>query len=181
MAAARGKEAKWGMRPHSLLLSCLAALTLLSGCATPTAPAPGEIAGPRAAVQDSVHMLNRREIDFFVVSHVNGAAVPDTRTEAVEQNRGRRFFSMPAPLRRDVPADRLVTLQLLGRKEHAGPMTIMHDGTLQISGTLRVELVAGRTYFVRGHLGSTHSAIWLEDPVSGAVVGSKIEVYGAAR
>lgn len=162
------------------LTSALIVLVLLSGCATLSPPVPEGYSGPVAIVKDSVKPISESKADFFYVSEIDGKRIDDSRLRTLRMNQGRGFNMTPALIERNVPAQSSV-FTLVGRTEYAAPILALTNTVYQVTGKVTFSPETYKNYVVRGELGESYSAVWLEDEATGKIVGEKIEVTGSSK
>ncbi|NUZ06564.1 hypothetical protein [Piscinibacter koreensis] len=172
------------------LLAWLAALAPGSAHAQAAAPAPApaieaaasassagaDRSGPPAYIQDSASGGgNSQSGILFYVEKIDGA---DTRnnldaTRRASSNRG--FDLQLGSAGRPLPAGPM-RLTLTGRMVYGAPIQEMFAGSrlYHVTGEVAVDLVAGRRYRVTGVLDTFRREVWLEDTVTGQVVGTKV-------
>lgn len=51
----------------------------------------------------------------------------------------------------------------------------------QVKGDVQFTPEADKTYVVKGELGESYSAVWLEEFGAGAIAGTKVEIRGSAK
>jgi hypothetical protein len=154
-------------------------LSLMGGCTTFAPAVPDGYSGPVSIIKDSVKPLSESEAHFFYVSEIDDQRIEDSRVRTRRLNRGRGFSMSPEVIERNVPARR-ATFTLVGRTEYAAPILALTNTVYQVSGKITFAPETYRSYVVRGELGESYSAVWLEDEADGKVVGEKIEIKGPA-
>jgi hypothetical protein len=162
------------MRKIALLL---AAAVLPAACTT--SPIPEGYKGPTAYVADSAVPRSNTSVDLFYVSKVNGRRIDDSLAATNAANYGRGFLLTPKVIGRNVPAEPS-TFTIVGRTHHAAPILSLMSTEYEVSGDTRFTPLPGQSYVVKGQLGPDHSAVWVEDAASGAIIGQKVEVNGSA-
>jgi hypothetical protein len=163
----------------SALVGTILAFTL-SGCATFAPSVPEGYTGPVAIIKDSVKPLSQSKADFFYVSEIDGKQIEDSRIKTLRLNQGRGFNMTPSLIERNVPAQN-ATFTLVGRTEYAAPILALTNTVYQVTGKVTFSPETYRSYVVRGELGESYSAVWLEDEVTGKTIGEKIEVNGSSK
>jgi hypothetical protein len=161
------------------ILSCAAVAILLGGCANYSPSVPVGYTGPQATINDSFVGRAGHKIDFFYVSHVNGLEIENSRVKTLQMNLGNGMRMIPYALSHPIPA-RPTTLTIVGRTEYAAPILAFTGKVYEVKGTVEFMPEPDKTYFIRGNLGESHSAVWVEDDATKEVVGKKIEVNGSA-
>lgn len=158
----------------------VALLAPLSGCATFAPSVPEGYSGPVAIIKDSVKSHSRSKADFFYLSEINGQPIENSRVRTLQRNQGRGFNMSPFVVERNVPAQQ-ATFTLVGRTEYAAPILALTNTVYQVSGKITFTPEKYRNYVVRGELGESYSAVWLEDESDGKTIGERIEVKGSAK
>lgn len=160
----------------------LAAITLplsvvLSGCVTIVPAVPKDYAGPVAIIKDSKEKLSESKTNFYYVSEIDGKRIEDSRAKTISLNQGCGLIMIPSVIERNVPAQE-ATFTLVARTEYGAPILAWTNPVYQVIGKVTFSPETYRSYVVRGELGENYSAVWLEDEVTGKVIGKKIEVDG---
>ncbi|MBP9915910.1 MAG: hypothetical protein KBF24_06860, partial [Thiobacillaceae bacterium] len=65
--------------------------------------------------------------------------------------------------------------------EYAAPILTLTNTVYQVKGAVTFKPEDYRNYVVRGELGESYSAVWLEEELTGKTVGKKIEIHGSAK
>ncbi|HEX4861129.1 MAG TPA: hypothetical protein VFV07_07825 [Rhizomicrobium sp.] len=156
------------------------AFTLLALCACTSNPAPEDYDGPIATVADTAAKESSGGVDFFFVEKIDGRKVRTSLAATAQANDGMGFSMRPVLLDHAAPAEAAVTVTITGRTHYAAPILEMTNTVYQVSGEVTFTPVRNRVYDVKGVLRENHSAVWIEDNVTGAVVGKKIEIKGSA-
>lgn len=152
----------------------------LSGCVSYAPTMPADYKGPRAIVKDSVKSYGSTKADFFYVSHVDGREIENSRAKTRRMNHGQGLNMTPFILENPIPA-KLAILTIVGRTEYAAPILALTNTTYQVTGTVEVIPEADTTYVVRGVLGESYSAVWVEEEKTHKVVGKKIEINSSSK
>lgn len=152
----------------------------LTGCATYKPSVPEGYSGATSTVKDSVKVYSSSKADFYYVTTVDGAEIENSRIKTIQVNQGRGMNMTPSVLERSVPA-RAITLGIVARTDYAAPILALTNTVFEVKGTVEFTPEPSKTYTVRGDLGETYSAVWIEDDESKALVGKKVEVNGPAR
>lgn len=156
----------------------LAAMLLLAACTTN--PIPEGYKGPLANVADSATVKSGSSADIFYLSKVQGKSIPDSVIATRQANHGRGMSMTPAVIKRDVPAT-AATFTLVGRSNYAAPIQELINPIYQVTGDIEFTPAQNGRYVVKGVLGESYSAVWLEDLQTGAVIGRKIEAKGSSK
>lgn len=156
------------------------ALAVLALCACTRNPAPEDFIGPAATVADTTDKGGTGGVDFFFVEKIDGRQVPTSLAATARANEGMGFSMRPVVLDHAVPAEGAVTVTITGRNHYGAPILELTNTIYQVSGDVTFTPVRNRVYDVKGFLRENHSAVWIEDNVTGAVVGKKIEIKGSA-
>jgi len=151
----------------------------MGGCATYQPLIPKNYTGPRAILHDSVKIYSPSKADFFHVSHVDGRAVVNSRIQTRTANQGRGMIMDPVVLQREIPAQP-IKLTIVGRTEYAAPILALTRTVYEVKGDVEFTPEPNKAYTVRGTLGDSYSAVWVEEDISKVVVGKKVEVKGSA-
>jgi hypothetical protein len=161
-----------------MLTVLIASILLLTACET-VKPVPDGYKGPLARVNDTVAPFSASGADFFYVAKFNGKAIDNgfVGTRAATQGRGFRMSTVSVG--REIPASP-TSLTLVGRRDYAAPIQTLVNKIYLVSGDLEFTPNADETYVVRGILGASGSAVWLENEKTGALIGQKFEVDGSA-
>lgn len=182
--AAVGYLAIYGLIKHSIskgelkMRVILASLVLfLEGCAVN--PVPDGYTGPLSSIKDSVVVYSSSKADFFEVSKVNGDNIKSSREATIKSNQGRGNNMTPVVLQRQIPS-RPTVFTITGRTHHAMPIVALASTEYEVSGDVKFSPIPTHVYVVKGQLGETYSAVWIEDAMTSAIVEPKIEVHGSA-
>lgn len=155
-------------------IGVLAALTV--GCATPP-PAPlVKPSTPSALVKDGATGGGRSGGAFFFVAEVAGKPIEDNNLRAsMRASAGRGADLRVMQVARYVPAGP-TRLRLTGRYAHAAPIQSIFSAAADyaVEGFVDADLRDNGVYRVTGNLDAFKREIWLEDEVTGAVVGAKV-------
>ena len=166
----------------TLLLAMLAA-----GCATKppgvpvSPPERPEFNGPQALLTDTVKPQGKTRWDFFVAEQVDGVATDDSIRATQNASRGRGASMAPVLRDRALYAGKATHIAVRARTQYAAPILELNGPVYQVTGVIEFTPQAGQKYAVRGELGPTYSAVWIEDVTTGAVMGKKREVRGPAQ
>ena len=150
----------------------------LSACMS--SPAPEDYDGPIATVADTTAKGGSGGVDFFFVEKIDGRKVRTSLAATAQANEGMGFSMRPVVLDHAVPAEGSITVTITGRTHYGAPIQEMTNTIYQVSGDVTFTPVRNRVYDVKGYLRESRSAVWIEDNVTGAVVGKKIEIKGSA-
>ena len=169
------------MKKIRMALALMVAGSLLAGCAVYKPTIPSGYKGPRASIKDSFKTYGTSKADMFYVAQVNGSDVENTRIKTQKANAGRGMLMRPVPVMHEVPAARSVTLNIVGRTQHAAPVLELTNAVYEVKGTIEFIPEAGKTYAIRGELGDGGSSVWIEQDATHAIVGKKIEANGSGK
>lgn len=161
------------MRQVAVLLFAL----LLAACATK--PVPDGYSGPVAHVRDSMTPRSGTSADFFYMSDINGRRIDNSVTATERANYGRGMRMDPVVMGRDIPAEPS-TFRIVGRTHHAAPILALMNKVYEVAGETKFAPDPGHAYIVKGVLGDSYSAVWVEDIATGAQIGDKIEIKGSS-
>lgn len=156
-------------RPMTLLIAGL----LLAGCASN--PVPEGYQGPLAHIQDSTAVSETSGVDFFVLESVDGRMIEDSIGATIAANHGRGFAMDPVVMGRQVPA-RPSRFGVRGLTHYAAPILALTNTVYQITGEISFTPAPDGRYVVKGKLGRQYVGVWIEDAVTGRVMGNKVEV-----
>ncbi|MFZ2539553.1 MAG: hypothetical protein WAX04_11715, partial [Oscillospiraceae bacterium] len=152
---------------------------IMSGCASYN-PIPEGYSGQKASIQDSALEQSSQKADFFYVESVDGHDIENSVIVTSQANRGRGFSMTPKTIGREIPA-RLTTLKIVGRTVYAAPILDLTNTVYQVKGNIQFTPEANKFYTIKGELGESYSAVWVEEYGVGAVAGTKIEIRGSAK
>lgn len=116
---------------------------------------------------------------FFVVREIDGKAVAENAlTRSRQASYGKGAEMVLQGFEHTVPAGR-VRLSLYGTHTTAAPISQMftalfRGGIPEVSGTVEVELQAGKQYRVAGWIDAYHCEVWLEDAEGKVLPNAKI-------
>lgn len=159
---------------YSLIL-----ILTLGGCATVTPPIPESYSGPTAVIKDSMKVYDSQKTDFFFLEAIDERAIPNSRLSTRIANHGRGLAMSPVLVDRKVPAQ-MATFKIVARTEYAAPILALTNTVYQVIGKVRFAPGDGMVYVVKGELGETYSAVWIEEESSHKVVDKKTETNGSA-
>ena len=162
-------------------LSLLCFALTIGGCSTYAPSVPENYAGPRAQLADSVKVHSSSKADFFVVEKIDGAGVDNSLNETFRRNQGRGMSMTPYLIDRALIAEAPIKLQLKGRTYYAAPIQALANTVFQVKGVVEFTPKADATYVVKGELGESYSAVWIEDAETNTAVGQRVEVKGSAK
>lgn len=133
--------------------------------------------GPLAHIADSVTPRDDKSVDIFYLARIDGYAIAEslTATEGASRGSGEK----PVVIGRDV-ATTETTFTVVGVTHYAAPLLALNHPAYELSGDVSFTPAPQHSYVVRGVLGESYSAVWVEDKDTGDVAGQKIEVKGAA-
>ena len=160
-----------------ILALLFAAGVVLAACATN--PIPEGYTGPIAHIADTVVAGSGRSVDIFYLGKINGRMINNALDATISANQGQGFNMKPEVITRDVPAQQ-ATFTIVGRTHYAAPILELTNKVYQVRGDVAFAPLANESYVVKGVLGPTYSAVWIEDS-KGSVVDKKIEVHGSAE
>lgn len=157
------------MKKYALFL---ALATILFGCAGNT-PVPDGYKGALATIHDTAKPQDPTKAYFFELVSVDGRTVSSSSTTTLQNNYGQGFNMAAQENVREVPAAQSV-LSIQGVTVFAAPILALGGGDYHIGGNISVNLKPGQHYYVKGVLGKSYSAVWLEDK-EGKTVSEKIQ------
>ncbi len=152
---------------------------IFSGCASYN-PMPADYSGQKASIEDSAIEHSSRKADFFYVEAVNGHDINNSFIETTKQNYGRGFMMTPKTIGREVPAQ-LTSLTIVGKTKYAAPILSITNTAYKVKGTVQFTPEANKFYTIKGELGESYSAVWIEEYRVGLVPGTKVEINGSAK
>ena len=161
------------------ILATLAVALALVGCATVAPSVPEGYTGPVATVKDSYTSLGTSTANLFYLNKLDGREIGDAMRETRMASYGHGAALTAVVPDRKVPAQE-ATFHIVGRTVHAAPIQSLTQAEYQVIGDVHFAPQPDRVYVVRGELDSTHSAVWIEDDQTHAVMGKKIEINGDA-
>ena len=145
---------------------------LLSGCVTHK-PIPDDYDGPLARVSDTAFRLDSSQGYFFELTNVDGRDITTSLESSSQASYGKGFSLSIVTESRQVPAKQS-QLQLKATNYYAAPILMLKGGNYSVEGDVNVNLEANKTYYIKGELSKTYSAVWVED-AQGNIVSEKIE------
>lgn len=151
--------------------------SLLVGCMTTSSSIPEDYTGPRAMIIDSFETHSPSKADFFGLVAIDGKGIDNCRRRTGIENYGNGLSMSPITVRRDVPAAK-AQFKLEGRTDYAAPIQALSNPVYEVVGVIEFAPREGFDYVVKGTLSKEYSAIWIEELVSGNIVGEKIEAKG---
>ena len=160
------------------ILAVLVVLFFVGGCAVN--PIPNGYTGPTAMIKDFVGVEPEEHpgTPMFYLSKVDGQDVPDSESATRLKNNGRGPSMDPETVERLVPA-RKMKLTLVARNVHAAPIQeifhSMRGNAYKAEGTVDFDPKPDGVYIVKGTIGPSGTAVWLEDFRSNEIVTQKIE------
>ena len=152
-----------------------AGTALLSACVADAVRS--DYHGPLAHITDSVAPRDDNSADFFYLARIDGYAIADSLAATEGASRG--SGGKPVVIGRDVAATE-TRFTIVGVTHYAAPLLALNHPAYELSGDVSFAPAPHHNYVVRGVLGETYSAVWVEDKDTGDVAGPKIEVKGAA-
>ncbi|MDR1967393.1 MAG: hypothetical protein LBQ32_01695 [Burkholderiaceae bacterium] len=153
----------------------------ITGCATYAPSVPKGYAGPQSVLDDSAKTYSNSKADFFVVEQVDGADVDNSLNETFRRNQGRGMSMTPYFISRPIAAEKPLKVAIKGRTYYATPIQALTSTVYQLKGVVEFTPKARARYIVRGELGESYSAVWIEEAQSHQLVGQKIETQGSAK
>jgi hypothetical protein len=153
---------------------------LLAGCATHESLLPKDYGGPTATITDSSNVYSARKADFFYVEAIDGQRIDNALEHTVRANQGHGLAMTTEGKARPV-ATKQTLFHIAGRTHFAAPILEMAGTTYSVDGDVTFSPAAGENYIVKGSLGPDYSAVWIENKTTGAQVGDKLLIKGAAE
>jgi hypothetical protein len=164
---------------RAVFLLAAAALPL-GGCATQESLVPQDYHGPTALISDSTYVYSSRRADFFYVEAIDGRPVDNALERTARDNRGHGLAFTPEGKDRPVEVKQTV-FHIAGRTHYAAPILEMTGTAYLVDGDVNFSPVAGEAYVIKGSLGPDYSAVWIENKNTGAQMGNKLLIKGAAE
>ena len=156
---------------YSMFFILVLALAL-QGCTTFT-PIPEGYSGPLSTIVDTSEVVSPTKVYFFELVKVDGRNISSSSYETRILNDGAGFSLTPVISKRAIPSGKSI-LSIRGVTHYAAPILALGGGNFSIKGEVEIELLAEKTYLVKGELTKLYSAVWVEDEL-GNVVAEKIE------
>lgn len=153
---------------------------LLGGCATNESLLPKGYSGPTAMISDSAYVYSARKADFFFIDAIDGQHVDNALEHTARANQGRGLAMTPAEQARPIETKETV-FHIAGRTHFAAPILEMTGTSYFVDGDVKFSPAAGEFYIVKGSLGPDYSAVWIENKNTGAQMGNKLLIKGAAE
>ena len=153
---------------------------LLSGCAATYSPIPENYQGPVSYIDSSEMRHTSSKSDLFYLSKVNGKYIDNTLSATRGATYGQGFNLTTRLIKTHVPSQE-ATFSIIGRTEHAAPIQAFSDEVYEVTGEVTFTPEANKEYIVKGVLGESYSAVWIESKATGEVINSKIEINGSAE
>ena len=160
-----------------ILYMCLA--LLLSGCATTYSPVPDDYQGAVSKIESSEKRYSNSKADLFYLSKVNGKYIENSLGATRAATYGQGFLLTTTLLETDVPSQE-ATFSIVGRTEHAAPIQAFVDKVYEIKGDIKFVPQENKEYVVKGVLGESYSAVWIELKETAEVIKNKIEINGSS-
>jgi len=143
---------------------------------------PGSRPEATAAValfRDSVKTTSEKKAEFFFLSKIDDKKIEDSAMRTQSRNHGRGFAMTPVMIERNVPAQP-AAFTIVGRAQYAAPILALTTTkrVYDVEGTVKFTPEKHRTYVVRGELGESYSAVWIEEELEGGgsrMIGQKVE------
>ncbi|GGB55095.1 hypothetical protein [Shewanella inventionis] len=161
-----------------ILFTCFA--LVLTGCASTYSPVPENYQGEISKIDSSEKRHSNGKSDLFYLSKVNGKEIYNTLSATRNATYGQGFNLTTELLKTDVPSQE-ATFNIIGRTEHAAPMQAFADKVYEVKGNIVFKPEPNKEYIVKGILGESYSAVWIELKDTGEVIKNKIEVNGSAE
>ena len=163
-------------------LATIVCFTLsITGCATYASSVPEGYDGPRAELYDSFITHSGSKADFFVVEQIDGADVDNGLNETYRRNQGHGMFMTAFFNKRPLVAEKPLKVAIKGITHYAAPIQAIFGTVYQVKGVVEFTPKTDTRYVVRGELGESYSAVWIEEDVTQELVGQKVEAHGTAK
>ena len=152
---------------------------LLSACVTPSSTLPPNYTGPSAAISDSSYVYSDRKADFFFVEAIDGTSVFNAKDKTTRVNFGKGLAQETLDMSRPVETKPSV-FHIVAQTHFAAPILAMAGTSYVVEGDVSFTPVVGEHYVVKGSLGPQYQAVWIENVATGAQIGNKLMIKGAA-
>ncbi len=153
---------------RSLLLVALSAA--LVGCVAYAPTKPDGYVGPTAYTRDSTGAQETSKVEMFYLSMIDGKKIFDSRAKNIDMNLGKGFRVSSVTLDHEIPA-RPTKLTIVGLVHYGAPILAMANPDYKVEGVIDLVPEPGKIYVVRGKLGADASEVWLEEDMTGKVLG----------
>ena len=153
---------------------------MVSGCVEYKPVVAKGYTGRVAIIKDTAKIYSPQKVDFFYVSMFNGSYIDNSRSRTLEMNYGAGLSMVAQVIDRKIPIKKC-TITITGRTEYAAPILTLSNTVYKVEGEITFLPKANHKYIVRGTLGESYSAVWLEDASTSRRVGKKIEINGSAE
>jgi len=145
-----------------------------------TTNVPNGYQGSFAVIRDSVSPQAATKSDLFYLGAIDGQRIKDSLIATREGNSGRGRYLYTTVIDRPVLAQP-GTFKVFGRTAYGAPFDEITHTVYQVSGDVHFTPQPSGRYVVRGILGASYSAVWIEEAESRTMVGEKIEIKGSAK
>ena len=161
-----------------ILFTCLA--LFLTGCVSTYSPVPENYQGEISKIDSSEKRHSSGKSDLFYLSKVNGKYINNTLSATRNATYGQGFNLTTKLVKTDVPSQE-ATFSIIGRTEHAAPVQAFADVVYEVKGDIFFKPEPNKEYIVKGILGESYSAVWIELKDTGEVIKTKVEINGSAE
>ena len=166
------------MLPRLKVLRLLVPSLVLVGCAT-YSPVPSDYQGPTARISDTYDRVSGGTAKMYYVAQVDGNPIPNalTASRTASQGQGSRLTAL-GMTRRVLPEP--LELYLAAEVFHPAPIQYLFSTgkNYRVQGVVTFQPEPDRHYFVRGVLGDSYAAVWLED-LEGNIITTPVETFEA--
>lgn len=162
-------------------IAIILSMLLVAGCATVAPSIPADYTGPRAMLEDTAVVHSGSKADMFIAEKANGNDIENSIRQSRIASHGQGFALTTVVTRRAVIAGQPLRIGVKGRTVYAAPIQALTSTVYQVAGEVEFTPLPDARYLIRGELGETYSAVWIEDAASKEVVGKKIEIKGSAK
>jgi hypothetical protein len=151
----------------------------LHGCASFQPTIPEGYSGEIATIEDTAKSIDSGKADMFYLSHIDGKAIKNSRSESLGASYGQGNNLRTVLLKNRVPAEDHV-FTIVGRTEFAMPIRALSSTVYKVKGDVAFSPVPNEAYIIKGVLSEERSAVWIERILDGKVI-DKIEVEGPSK
>ena len=138
-------------------------------------PLPANHDFSTAIIKDTANVLDSDKADIFYVLEVDGKAVKNSMQNTISGNQGRGMTMDPKLLDREIDANKIHILTIVGATHYAAPIQEIIHKTYQISGKIQFSPEKNKKYVVTGELGEGGTSVWIEEEGTHKIMDKKIE------
>lgn len=144
-------------------------------------PLPNDYNFSKAIIKDSVLVHDKGKADIFYVGSIDNKAIKNSLETTARTNQGKGFNMDARTIDREVPANKLCELTIVGRTHFAAPILALTNKVYQVKGQIKFVPEKDKTYVIRGELGESYSSVWVEEESTKKIIEKKIEINGSAE